>query len=84
MSAGGGGEGIRIKPPFRNTAPTRRPGATTRGFNRPPLAVRHDDVETAGSLIRASGANVKATNRYGVTPLSLACVNGNAAMIESL
>jgi ankyrin repeat protein len=30
-------------------------------------AVRRDDVETAGLLIRG-GANVKATNRYGVTP----------------
>ncbi len=46
-------------------------------------AVRRDDVETAGLLIRG-GANVKAVNRYGVTPLSLACVNGNAAMLESL
>src|SRR5258708_30427651 len=46
-------------------------------------AVRRDDVETAGLLIRG-GADVKAVNRYGVTPLSLACVNGNAAMIEAL
>jgi ankyrin repeat protein len=46
-------------------------------------AVRRDDVDTAGLLIR-NGANVKTANRYGVTPLSLACVNGNAAMIESL
>src|SRR5215469_1199452 len=46
-------------------------------------AVRHDDLQTANSLI-GSGANVNATNRYGVTPLSLACVNGNAAIIESL
>ena len=42
-----------------------------------------DDLETVDLLIRA-GANVKATNRYGVTPLSLACTNGNAAMIEEL
>ena len=34
-------------------------------------------------MIRA-GANVKAANRYGITPLYLACVNGNAAMIEKL
>ena len=46
-------------------------------------AVRHDDLQTANSLI-SSGADVKAANRYGVTPLSLACVNGNAAIIESL
>ncbi len=34
-------------------------------------------------LVRA-GANVNAANRYGVTPLWLACVNGNAAVIEML
>ena len=31
-----------------------------------------------------AGANVKAANRYGVTPLSLACANGNGAMVELL
>ena len=31
-----------------------------------------------------AGANVNAANRYGVTPLSLACVNGDAPMIEML
>ena len=46
-------------------------------------AARKDDVETAGALIK-NGANVKASNRYGVTPLSLACINGNATMIELL
>src|ERR1700726_1189477 len=46
-------------------------------------AVRHDDLETTNLLIRG-GANVKTANRYGVTPLSLACVSGNTAMIESL
>jgi uncharacterized protein len=40
-------------------------------------------MEMADELIRA-GADAKAANRYGVTPLSLACVNGNAAMIEKL
>jgi ankyrin repeat protein len=42
-----------------------------------------DDLEIADQLIRA-GADVKAANRYGVTALYLACVNGNAAMIERL
>jgi ankyrin repeat protein len=46
-------------------------------------AVRADDLDMAELLIRA-GANVKAANRLGVTPLSLACINGNAAMIEKL
>ena len=35
-------------------------------------AVRQDNFEMADRLIRA-GANVKAANRYGVTPLYLAC-----------
>ena len=42
-----------------------------------------DDLETATELLRA-GANANASNRYGVTPLSLACTNGNAAMIDLL
>ena len=46
-------------------------------------AARWDDLETATLLIKG-GANVKAANRYQVTPLSLACTNGNAAMIELL
>ena len=36
------------------------------------------------NLLIAAGANVKAATRYNITPLSLACTNGNAAMIESL
>lgn len=46
-------------------------------------AAYQDDLKTVELLVRA-GANVKATNRYGVTPLSLACTNGNGAMIELL
>ena len=46
-------------------------------------AAYHDDLETAGLLVHA-GANAKAANRYGVTPLSLACTNGNAAIVELL
>jgi ankyrin repeat protein len=45
--------------------------------------VRADDLETSRLLIRA-GADASASNRYGVTPLSLAAVNGNAMMIEAL
>ena len=40
-----------------------------------------DDLETAKLLV---SANANATNRYGVTPLSLACQNGNSAMVELL
>lgn len=46
-------------------------------------AVRNDDADTVGLLMRA-GANVNATNRYGITPLSLAAVNGNAAIARTL
>lgn len=46
-------------------------------------AVRDDDLKAAQALIRA-GANPKAANRYGVTPLFLAATNGSAAMTESL
>ena len=40
-----------------------------------------DDLETAKLLV---AANVNATNRYGVTPLSLACQNGNTPMVKLL
>ena len=40
-------------------------------------AAYQDDVESVELLVRA-GANVKATNRYGVAPLTLAITNGNA------
>ena len=42
-----------------------------------------DDLATTGLLIRA-GADVNAANDYGVTPLSLACTNGKAPMVEAL
>jgi ankyrin repeat protein len=45
--------------------------------------VRVDDLETAGLLIRA-GANPTLRNLYGATPLYLASLNGNAAMIRML
>lgn len=46
-------------------------------------ASRWDDLESADLLI-AAGANIKARNRFGSTPLSLACINGSAAMVEML
>jgi ankyrin repeat protein len=45
--------------------------------------VRADDIETSRMLLNA-GANAKAANRYGITPLSLAATNANAGMIEAL
>jgi ankyrin repeat protein len=46
-------------------------------------AVHRDDVQTADLLIR-SGARVRVANRYGVTPLSIACTNGSAPLIARL
>ena len=46
-------------------------------------AVHWDDAESVDLLVRA-GANVNAKNDYSTTPLSLACTNGNAAIVERL
>src|SRR5258708_6082877 len=46
-------------------------------------AAYHDDLETAQLLVAAK-ANVSAANRYGVTPLSLACQNGSTSNVELL
>jgi ankyrin repeat protein len=35
-------------------------------------------------LLLGAGADVRAANRYGATPLSLACGNGNARIVERL
>ena len=44
-------------------------------------AAHRDDPETAKLLASSS---VAVTNRFGVTPLSLACQNGSTAMVELL
>ena len=46
-------------------------------------ATYQDDFDAVVKLIRI-GADVNARNDYGVTPLSLACSNGNAQIIETL
>lgn len=46
-------------------------------------AAYRDDLEAVKALVR-DGFDVKAANGYGVTPLSLACTNGNGPMIEVL
>ena len=46
-------------------------------------AVRVDSSELVQLLLRA-GADVTVANRYGVTPMSLAAVNGNAVVLETL
>src|SRR5262245_5850828 len=46
-------------------------------------AVNQDNLTIARLLI-AAGANVKLTNDYGMAPLTLACINGSAPMVEAL
>ena len=46
-------------------------------------AAHRDDLETAKLLLK-SGASAAPTNRYGVTPLSLACANGNTELVEQI
>src|SRR5436853_3731570 len=38
-------------------------------------AAYNDDLDLVNRLL-AAGANARASNRYGVTPLTLACING--------
>jgi ankyrin repeat protein len=75
----------------RNTAAVRSLLQRKSDVNAPQIdgttalhwAVRSDDLETADMLIRA-GANVSAANRAGATPMQLAALNGNGAMVEKL
>jgi len=46
-------------------------------------AVYEDDIAAVERLL-AQGADAKTANRYGTTPLSLACTNGNGRIVELL
>src|SRR5580658_3231866 len=46
-------------------------------------AVRADDSAMVASLL-AAGADAKAQDRYGLTPVSLACSNANAVILKRL
>src|SRR6516225_1521409 len=46
-------------------------------------AVSRDDLETVKLLI-GGGADVKAPNRYGMTPLLIACNNASVAVVAEL
>src|SRR5687768_13173429 len=65
---------------FAQTPGTSTPASATTPVHR---AVERDDVAEVARLIRA-GADIKATNRYGVAPISLACARGNAAIVDIL
>src|SRR3954453_2555349 len=46
-------------------------------------AVRMNDLNLVNRLLRA-GANPKAANRYEITPIQLACLNGSAEAVGRL
>src|SRR2546426_5536434 len=46
-------------------------------------AAHWNDLETAGLLIHA-GADANAANDFRMTPLSQACINGSAALVDLL
>ena len=58
----------------------RQTGAVTPALH---WATQHSDVEMVDLLLHAR-ANVRALNRYGVSPLELAAINGNAGIVERL
>ena len=72
-------EAVRSLTADRSSVNVAQPDGTTALH----WAVRHNDVATAELLIKA-GADVGATNRYGVSPMTLAATNGSAAMVEKL
>lgn len=55
----------------------------TNGTTALEWAVGRNDLETVQLLIGA-GADVKAVNRYGVSPLLIACNNAGVAVVEAL
>jgi ankyrin repeat protein len=64
----------------QKAAPNETAGDETTALH---WAAHWDDIEMASLLLRA-GANVQAANRYGVTPLVLACANGSDRMVDLL
>jgi ankyrin repeat protein len=44
----------------------------------------HSNQDEVARLLLGAGANANAANRYGVTPLTLAATNGNAALAAAL
>ena len=64
---------------FAQTPPILR----SRREKPPHRAVERDDAGEVARLVR-SGADVRAVNRYGAAPISLACARGNTEIIEQL
>ena len=70
------GDTEAVRTLLRNRADVNRPG--TDGTTALHWAVRSNNVELINLLVTA-GADVKAANRYGLRPLTLAAENGSAA-----
>ena len=70
---------------FAQTSPGQTSPATQPARIATPLhrAVERDDAGGVARLIR-SGADIKAVDRYGVAPISLACARGNTEIVELL
>ena len=65
---------------FAQTPPTASQARVTTPLHR---AVERDDAAEVARLIR-TGADVKALDRYGAAPISLACARGNADIVDLL
>src|SRR5262245_24609171 len=72
------GDKVAIRALIQQKADVNAPQAD--GATAMHWAVYREDVETADLLLQ-SGASVKVKNRTGATPLYLASLSGNAAMI---
>src|SRR5687767_1675288 len=53
------------------------------GFTALHQAIQQNDLKTVDTLLKR-GADVAAVTRYGVTPMGLAALNGNAAILRRL
>lgn len=75
------GVSLLAAPPVQ--AQATRDGSTPDGSTALHQAVRENDLKTIDALIKR-GADVKAATRYGVTPMGIAALNGNAAVLGKL
>ena len=77
---------IAILPTLRSVAEAARGGQCRRSRTEPPRCTgpRTGTTPKRSACCSQAGADAKAVNRYGATPLSEAAALGNAAIIEQL
>src|SRR5262245_53544128 len=75
IRAGDRAASLRLISEGADVNPTEADGATPLH-----LAAEREDADLVRALLQR-GANVKAANRYGVMPLSVAAATGNAALM---